>query len=69
MQIKSVYNSHMNFRQYVNSLRSFLTAGDCNRFVLGNSGADYDSMIGSLVYAFYMTTSLKMLYLPLIDCP
>ena len=58
----------MNFRAYIKSLRYLLNKGDCTKFVLGNSGADYDSVIGSLIYAYYMTTSLKILYLPLIDC-
>jgi len=60
----------MNFRQYISSLRDALKLGEgYHRFVLGNSGADYDSVIGSLVYAFYITTSLRVLHLPLIDCP
>ena len=59
----------MNFRKYLTSLKSLLSSNQCSNFVLGNSGADYDSIIGSLVYAFYMTTSFKVLYLPIIDCP
>lgn len=58
----------MNFSHYIKSLRSLLNKGECTKFVLGNSGADYDSVVGSLLYAFYMTTSLNVLYLPLIDC-
>ena len=58
----------MGFRNYIKSLRSYLKKGDCSRFVLGNSGADYDSVVGSLIYAFYMTTYFNVLYLPLIDC-
>ena len=58
----------MSFRNYITSLRGWLKTGDCTKFVLGNSGADYDSVVGSLIYAFYMTTSLKVLHLPLIDC-
>lgn len=60
----------MNFRQYISSLRTLLKKSEgSSRFVLGNSGADYDSVIGSIVYAFYITTTLKVLHLPLIDCP
>lgn len=59
----------MNFRKYLISLKSLLSSNQCSNFVLGNSGADYDSIIGSLVYAFYMTTSFKVLHLPIIDCP
>lgn len=58
----------MNFLQYIDSLRHLFKVQDCTKFVLGNSGADYDSVIGSLIYAFYMTISMKVLYLPLIDC-
>jgi hypothetical protein len=60
----------MNFRQYISSLRSTLQKSEgYHRFVLGNSGADYDSVIGSLLYAFYITMSLRVIHLPLIDCP
>lgn len=59
----------MNFRKYLISLKSLLSSNQCSNFVLGNSGADYDSIIGSLLYAFYMTTSFKVLHLPIIDCP
>lgn len=58
----------MNFRLYVSSLRQLFKNNECNKFVIGNSGADYDSVIGALIYAFYMTTSFKVLHLPLIDC-
>lgn len=64
------YNQHINmsFREYIKSLRTLLKSGECTKYVLGNSGADYDSVIGSLVYAFYMTTTVRVLHLPLIDC-
>jgi hypothetical protein len=58
----------MNFRHYISTLRQSLKIRDSTKYVLGNSGADYDSVIGALLYAFYMTTSMKILYLPLIDC-
>lgn len=58
----------MSFRKFISSLRPVLQSGECNQFVLGNSGADYDSVVGSLIYAFYLTTSLKITHLPLIDC-
>jgi hypothetical protein len=64
-----LFISIMNFRQYLNLLRTFLNnQHEPHRFVLGNSGADYDSVIGSLVYAFYISTVFKAIHLPLIDC-
>lgn len=36
---------------------------------MGNSGADYDSVVGALIYAFYLTQDEGVLYLPLVDCP
>lgn len=59
----------MNFRQYLISLRNLLQKKEgYHRFILGNSGADYDSVIGSLLYAFYFTTVMKVIHLPLIAC-
>ena len=58
----------MGFRKYLSNLQKFQKQGDSTRYVLGNSGADYDSVIGSLVYAFYLTKSFKVFHLPLIDC-
>lgn len=59
----------MKFREYIKSLRGLLQKGECKRFVLGNSGADYDSVVGALIYAFYLTRDEGILYLPLVDCP
>ena len=60
----------MNFLKYVKSLRSALEKQDAGkRFVLGNSSADYDSIMGSILYAFFMTNSMNILHFPLIDCP
>ena len=36
--------------------------------MIGSQAADYDSIIGSLLYAFYLTTITQTIYLPLIDC-
>lgn len=36
---------------------------------MGNSGADYDSVVGAMVYAYYLTKAEDRLYLPLVDCP
>lgn len=59
----------MNFRKYLTSFPSLLSTKECSHWVLGNSGSDYDSIIGSLVLAFYMTTSFKVLHLPIVECP
>ena len=59
----------MKFREYIKSLRELLKKGECKRFVMGNSGADYDSVVGAMVYAYYLTKAEDRLYLPLVDCP
>ena len=64
-----IYILLMRFRKYICSLREKLKEGKCTNFVLGNSGADYDSVIGALLYAFHLTMTEDILYLPLIDCP
>lgn len=59
----------MEFIKYANSIRKYWQNGQSKHFILGNSGADYDSIFGSIIYAFYMTSYLNILHLPLIDCP
>ena len=54
---------------YTKNIKSIFKNQQINNFVLGNTSADYDSIFGSLIYAFYLTTFLKISYLPLIDCP
>ena len=45
----------MSFSKYLSSLREKLKSGECTNFVMGNSGADYDSVIGAITYAFHLT--------------
>lgn len=53
---------------YVKGLKKMLGEESVKVFILGNSSADYDSIFGSLIYAFYMTMSLNVVHVPLIDC-
>ena len=39
------------------------------RFVVGNSSADFDSIFGSILYAYFLTQSMDCPHLPLLDCP
>ena len=57
------------FLNYVKDIRKLFHQSEVKGFVLGNTSADYDSIFGSIIYAYYVTTYLKTLYLPLIDCP
>ena len=36
--------------------------------MLGNSSADYDSIMGSLIMAFLLTSTTGTLHVPVIDC-
>jgi inorganic pyrophosphatase/exopolyphosphatase len=56
------------------ALKSFLkrlstiTASESKLFVIGNSSADYDSIFGSIIFSFLLTSSTGQLHVPLIDC-
>ena len=54
---------------FVKDIKKLFQKSEIKGFILGNSSADYDSVFGSIIYAYYMTTYLKTIYLPLIDCP
>lgn len=58
----------MLFNDFLKSLPSLLKNSNSKRYVIGNSSADYDSIFGSLIYAFVMSYQMGVLYLPLIDC-
>ena len=58
-----------NFLNFVKDIKNLFQKSEVKGFILGNSSADYDSVFGSIIYAYYMTTCMKTLYLPLIDCP
>lgn len=57
------------FLNFVKDIKSLFQKSEVKGLILGNSSADYDSVFGSIIYAYYMTTFMKTLYLPLIDCP
>lgn len=57
------------FLTYLKSLKTLSLKKESKVFILGNSSADYDSIFGSMIYAYYLTTFLKTIHLPLIDCP
>ena len=58
----------MKFREYLSSLYTVLQKSNPKRFVIGNSSADFDSIFGSIIYAYFLTAQLGQTYLPLIDC-
>jgi hypothetical protein len=58
----------MLFKEFLKSLPSLLKSSNPKRYVIGNSSADYDSIFGSLIYAFVMSYQMGVTYLPLIDC-
>lgn len=58
----------MKFREYLSSLSSILEKTNPKKYVIGNSSADFDSIFGSIIYAFFLTSQLGEPYLPIIDC-
>jgi exopolyphosphatase len=59
----------MNFREFLSNLPNvFKSSHPPHRFVLGNSSADYDSIFGSLIYAYLLSVHFNQSYIPLIDC-
>jgi exopolyphosphatase len=58
----------MKFKDYLATIHSLLEKSHPKRYVIGNSSADFDSIFGSLIYAFFLTSQLGQTYLPIIDC-
>jgi len=61
------YRAPMNFRKYLTWLTS-ARVSDHKMFVIGNSSVDYDSFFGSIILAYFLTSTTGNLHLPLIDC-
>jgi inorganic pyrophosphatase/exopolyphosphatase len=55
----------MKFRKYLEGLEKVSEVG---RFVIGNTSVDYDSFFGSIILAYFLTTTTGSMHLPLIDC-
>ena len=47
---------------------SQLVPSTINKFIVGNSSADFDSVVGSLIYGYIKLLLFKEIFVPLIDC-
>lgn len=58
------------FRQFLKDCKSVLIGTEAPvRLVIGNTGADMDSVVGSLGLAYYLSLKTGNLWTPVVNCP
>ena len=56
------------FRHFITHARSSVKSQAALKICMGNVSVDMDSVVGSLILAYYYNLKLKEVYIPVINC-
>ncbi len=56
------------FRHFITQARSLVTSQAALKICMGNVSVDMDSVVGSLILAYYYNMKYKEIYIPVVNC-